>query len=156
VKKTVKNNKASDAIKKDVKIPYVKRWGNQFTQAFNDEYIERLADELWDWYQEKENFWLKDFATSKMLHRQRISEFAQRNAYFKWIYELCSDMQESKTLRLGLNRKFNPAIPVLMLKNNHKWTDQPQNNFEEKGLPEFANKSDEELNEMIDQMRGEK
>jgi len=145
-----KKNKASDTIKKDDKIPYVKRWGNQFTQAYDENYIEQLADELWDWFQVKENFWIKDFATSKMLHRQRISEFALKNAYFKWIYEMCIDLQESKTIRLGLNKKFNPAMPVLMLKNNHKWTDQPQQGFDDsRELPDYENKTDAEIDEIV-------
>lgn len=121
--KQTKRTKASDAIKKEVP-KYVRKWGNQFNRQFDDNTIEKIGDDMIAWFKsDPKNFWLKDFAIDQMIGVQRISEFAQKNEYFKWIYEMCQGIQESKVIRLGLNRKFNPALPVLILKNNHKWRD---------------------------------
>ncbi len=146
----VRKNRSDTIKKRTGENSYIGKFEHIFNKRYSDEEIKALADEMWGWFEQKENFWLKDFATSKMISRQRISEFAQKNNYFKYIYELCQDAQESKTIRLGLNKKFNPAIAVLMLKNNHKWTDQPQIGFGEgRELPDFEGKTDTEIDNII-------
>lgn len=121
--KQTKKIKGTCAIKNEAP-KYERKWGNQFAKHYDDKTIEQIADQMWEWFQAKENFWLKDFAIANMIHKNRIAEFAEKNEYFKWIYEMCKDAQESKAIRLGLNKKFNPAMPILILKNNHKWSDK--------------------------------
>lgn len=123
-----KNNKlASDTIKKPEKKKkeYVRKWGNQFSQVFTDEEIERIADEMLTWFEETDvskpdkpkNIWLKDFAIEKRINRQRFVEFAERNEYFKFIYEICKWKQESILFKLGLSKDYNSSMPIFGLKN---------------------------------------
>ena len=145
-------NKGSETIKKvEPIIPYQRRWGNQFTKAYTDEEIEMLADKLLEWMEAKtENIWYKDFCVENRIGNQRLSEFTVANKYFAWIMGFCKDIQESRMFKLGTSKKTNPAMFILGLKNNHKWTDQPQQGFGEvKELPDFEGKTDDEIDEII-------
>ena len=125
-----KNTKGSEAIKK-------RRWGNQFSKAYTDEEIESIADEMLEWFKSEDknkpkNLWLKDFAIHKMLGQQRISEFAKQNEYFRWIYNICKDMQESYLFKLGLSKGVSGAMPIFALKNVAGWKDKVEV-FEDEG-----------------------
>jgi len=120
-----KKNKGSETIKKEEpKIPYQRRWGNQFSKAYTDEEIEMLADRLLEWMEAKVgNIWYKDFCVQNRIGNQRISEFAKKNKYFEWIMDMCRDIQESRMFKLGTSKKTNPAMFILGLKANHGWKD---------------------------------
>jgi hypothetical protein len=122
-----KNKAASEAIKKEQ--PYVRKWGNQFSKKYTDEEIEKLADEMHEWFiKAKENgkgqVWLKDFAAAKMMSAQRISEFAKHNKYFSYILEICKDIQEAIIFKIGLTTKSN--MPIFALKNVAGWKDKTE------------------------------
>ena len=122
--KQLKKKKASETIKKE---PYKRRWGNQFSKAYTDEEIEKLGDELLEWMEsDPKNLWFKDFCVNKRISGQRISEFAEKNEYFRWLLSFCKDIQESRMFKAGTSRTINPAMFILGLKNNHKWQDQHQ------------------------------
>ena len=78
------------------------------------------------WFRDEENYWLKDFAITQNISRQRISEFSKSNEYFNYINSLCKDMQESKLVKLGLNKNINSSMPIFALKNVCKWTDKQE------------------------------
>lgn len=105
-----------------------KKYNPKFLHAKNKHYTENeihyLADEMLHWFENKNNFWLKDFAISKRLPRQRISEFCKSNEYFSFMYSLCNEIQESKLFKLGLIKKYNAALPIFALKNNCGWNDK--------------------------------
>jgi virulence-associated protein VapD len=122
-----KNKRASEALKEEPPKIYARKWGNQFSKAYNDYEIEQIADEMFDWFQVEGNVWLKDFAISKMIGAQRISEFAAQNKYFSFIYSLCKEKQESVLFKLGLSSKS--SMPYFALKNVAKWRDNPQEEF---------------------------
>lgn len=128
--------KASDASKKE---PYKRRWGNQFTLGYDSHFIEQLADEMLEWFEEMDgkkpkNFWLKDFAIRKRLGRQRFSEFSKQNPYFNFVYGICKDLQESYLFKLGMSKSVNAGMPAFALKNVAGWRDR----FEESGFGEEA------------------
>lgn len=105
-----------------------KKYKPKYFHVKNKHYTENeisiLADEMLKWFEGKNNFWLKDFAISKRIARQRISEFCKSNEYFKYVYSLCNDIQESKLVKLGLLKTYNAALPIFALKNNCGWSDK--------------------------------
>jgi hypothetical protein len=123
MKKQTKKEKASETIKEEA---YTRKWGNQFSKKYTDEEIERIADEMHEWFiTAKENgkqVWLKDFAASQMMGGQRISEFAKQNEYFAFVLGICKDIQESVLFKLGLTTKS--SMPIFALKNVAGWTDK--------------------------------
>ena len=125
--KAKKKQPISDAIKK---IPYQRLFGNQFGLKYNSNYVEQLADEMYRWFttksvdsegREQTRLWLRDFAISKGLNRQRISEYAKKNTYFSYVLELCKGIQESLLFKLGLTSKS--AMPIFALKAVAGWRD---------------------------------
>lgn len=121
---------------------YTPKYSHVKNKHYTEDEISLLADEMLKWFEDKNNFWLKDFAISKRLPRQRISEFCKRNEYFSYIYLLCNDMQESKLFKLGLVKKYNASLPIFALKNNCGWSEK-QNITED--FPELDLKSIEDV-----------
>lgn len=116
------------------KKPYERLFGNQFNLKYDIEYIERLADEMMQWFSEKDGelIWLRDFAIEKGIGNQRISEFAEKNDYFKYILTLCKEKQESILFKLGL--KIKTAMPIFALKNCSGWKDKKEIGFDEETI----------------------
>jgi hypothetical protein len=117
----MKKKRASEASKRKRKP--VRRWGNQFSKAYTDAEIEAIADQLVEWFKDARNVWLKDFATEQMLGSQRISEFASKNEYFAFCYNIAKDMQESRLVRLGMSKQVSASMPIFALKNVAGWRD---------------------------------
>lgn len=110
---------------------HVPKFNHLKNKHYSENEITILADEMLKWFENKNNFWLKDFAISKRIPRQRISEFCKSNEYFNYVYSLCNDIQESKLVKLGLVKKYNAALPIFALKNNCGWNDKPYISNEE-------------------------
>lgn len=108
----------------------IKSYKAKFNHIKNKHYtetdIEKLADEMLQWFKQKNNVWLGNFAISKNISRQRISEFANKNEYFEYIYSLCKAIQESKLFELGLSKGNNIALVIFALKNNCGWKDKQE------------------------------
>ena len=122
MKKKAKIKGASGAPKR------TRRWGNQFSKKYTDTEIERLGEEMVEWFGEKgesvtSNLWLKDFAISRMIGANRIGEFAEKNEYFASLLGICKDMQESKLVKLGMSKRVSGSMPIFALKNVAGWRD---------------------------------
>lgn len=131
MKRQIKKRKkktVSETIKEKPIRKYENLFGNQLALKYTHEAIEKLADEMLKWYEVKHinHIWLKDFAISKRIGSQRISEFRRKSAYFNKIYEICHDIQESKLIKLGFSKEINVAMPIIVLKNNHGYTDRKE------------------------------
>jgi hypothetical protein len=100
-----------------------RRWANQYSQVWTNSAIERLADEMLEWFRDQDNIWLKDFSVQRMVHFQRFDEWTNRNGYFAFIYSICKSIQESKLVKLGLSKQFNASMPIFALKNVAGWRD---------------------------------
>ena len=128
--------KKSDTVKKRVgKSVYIGKYEHLFNQRWTDNEIMALADEMYDWFQIDENMWLKDFTTSKMFSVQRINEFVKKNKYFSQIYDICIEIQESKLVKIGLDKKFNVGMAIIALKHNHGWKDYTEMKIQD--MPEI-------------------
>lgn len=122
MKKKAKKGTVPDVNKKK----YQTLFGNQFARKYDKEFIERLADEMLKWFTEKnaagqQQIWLGDFAIEKMISRQRFPEFAKENEYFKNIYTICKEIEESRMIKIGFTSKS--GMPFFILKNLHNYTD---------------------------------
>lgn len=121
--KKVENKKAKPCVIKK-QTAYVGKYQHLLNKHFTEDEIVYLADEMLKWFQVKKNYWLKDFANSKLISRNRIAEFCKRNVYFEFIYLACKEIQESKLLSLGLDKQYNTAMPIFALKNVCEWSDR--------------------------------
>ena len=149
-KKTVKKKVALLAKKKVVKKttskkPYQRKWGNQFNKKYTDDFLERLADEMYEWFLNgldySTNTWLKDFAIKKGFAASRMTYFCSKNEYFAYIHSLCNDIQESILFKIGL--RGQAAMPIFALKNVAKWKDKEEDS--ERDLPDEYRKALEGL-----------
>lgn len=61
---------------------HVSKFNHLKNKHYSENEITILADEMLKWFEGKNNFWLKDFAISKRIPRQRISEFCKDNVPF--------------------------------------------------------------------------
>lgn len=104
---------------------YNRRYGTKFSKAWTHEAIEALADEMYDWFNtRRQNIWLYEFANEKMISKFMISKFAKDNEYFAFMHTLCTDIQETKLVKYGLNPEIKPTMVIFILKNSHGWTDK--------------------------------
>lgn len=104
---------------------YNRRYGTQFSKAWDDPTIERLADDMYEWFVKKdENIWLYEFCNEKMVARDSISKFCKENEYFKYMHTICMDIQETKLVQFGLRKDVRPTMTIFILKNSHNWSDR--------------------------------
>lgn len=150
--KTVKNKKKSPSIKRTGENSYIGKYQHIFNKRWETYEIEALADKLLEWMEkDTKNFWFKDFLIEKRINQRRIAEFCQKSVYFNEVYSICKEIQESRMFKMGASKKFNPAMFIMGLKNNHGWTDKQAFEGENKGFPEFESMSDEQLLKYINE-----
>ena len=141
-KKTASVTKKKKVVKKHV--PYKRKWGNQYSKKYTDNFIEELGDEMYEWFMDgldyNSNTWLKDFAIKKGFSSNRIHEFC-KNEYFAYMYSLCKDIQESILFKIGL--KGQAAMPIFALKNVAKWKDKEEDS--ERDFPDEYRKALEKI-----------
>lgn len=102
-----------------------------YKHKYTDTVIEALADEMIEWFEtkivtskgEKYNLWFRDFAIQKRIPRQRFSEFAKKNKYFKYVNNICKDIQESRLFKTGMSSRANATMAIFALKNVSQWRD---------------------------------
>ena len=111
---------APDTIKKEkAKEPeiHLRRWGNQFDLKYTDQQIEKIADEMVDFFKtDPQAVYFTDFSIDKMISRQRFYEFEKKNKYFAHCFQLVRDIIISRFTKFGLGGK-NAAFPIFGLKN---------------------------------------
>lgn len=111
-------------------VIYIGKFEHIFNHIYTDNEIKALADEMFEWFKNSRNVWLKDFAIQKMITGQRISEFEDRSDYFKQVLSLCKSKQESILVHIGLNE--DSRFVRFALKNVAKWRDNPEEEKENK------------------------
>jgi hypothetical protein len=97
--------------------------------------IEKLADELIEWFKEKDNVYLKNFAVLKGFPASDISKYAKRNKYFEETLALAKDIQEGKLVQKGLKNEVSSAFVIFMLKNTAGWRDRFDDSSEKQNAP---------------------
>jgi hypothetical protein len=103
---------ASDTNKK-----YERKWGNQFSLKYTSEEIEKLADEMVEYFTTNENaIYFTSFAIHKMISRQRFYEFAKSNEYFAFCFNHVKDIIVNRFVLRGMDAK-NAGFQIFGLKN---------------------------------------
>ncbi|MDP2763031.1 MAG: terminase small subunit [Enterobacteriaceae bacterium] len=95
-------------------------------RKFTPEFIKKLTKNLGKWIKRKDSLWLGSFAADNKIHRQRMSEIAERDEDFKEIYELAKQIQENKIFLGALVNKLNPTMAIFTLKNVAGWRDRKE------------------------------
>lgn len=91
----------------------------RYTPAF----IAQLTKDLLEWSKNEKSFWLGDFAALNGMNHRRFPEIAETNEEFSQAYEFAKGVQETKLFKMGLSRKYNPAMAIFALKNVAGWRD---------------------------------
>lgn len=93
-------------------------------------FIEKLADEMLDWFLNpetfEENYWLKRFFWEHKLPADYASKFAEQNEYFREAYKKCKDVQEYKLVDRGMSQPGANAMCIFALKNVAQWRDRQE------------------------------
>lgn len=122
VKKTNKRTPAPDTKKKEKKKPpapelYKRKWGNQFDQKYTDEEIEKIGDQMVEYFKSTPDaVYYTDFSSQFMINRQRLYEFEKKNKYFAYCYQIVKGIIISRFTKFGLGGK-NAVFPIFALKN---------------------------------------
>lgn len=114
--------------------------------------IRALADDLLKEYDESGDIWLQDFFTKRLITRKQISNMRNRSEYFKEIYSLVKDIQESRLFHAGITATGNPTFAIFSLKNVALWRNEPEIAEEPQDvvirfMPAGGTMPDEEANE---------
>ena len=103
-------------------IFYVGKFEHHIGSTWTDMETKALADDLLDWIEKAENFWLKSFFTQRRITQKTVARMKRDCSYFDEIYSLSQDIQEGKILEKGLGGS-NTALCVFALKNVAGWRD---------------------------------
>ena len=93
------------------------------TKKYTSEYLDQLADDLDAWIKRPDSLWLGTFAEEHRFSRQRLPEFAAKSPRFAEVYEVAKQHQENVLFKMGLSKKFTPAMVIFALKNVAGWRD---------------------------------
>lgn len=97
-------------------------------KKYTDEYLEKLADALINWINKPNSFWLKDFAIENGFASQQMTVFSERSEKFSEALKRAKDIQESKLVKMGFNKKYNCTMAIFALKNVAGWRDNENKN----------------------------
>jgi len=87
--------------------------------------INYIADQMHKWFLVPKHLWFKDFAISLGVpHRLFKEKFCKESEYFRYIFEMCHDIQESKLFSAGISTRS--SMPIFALKNVSKWRDKQE------------------------------
>lgn len=106
-------------------------------KTITDEWIEWVADQMLDWFRDKETdedeeqLWLKDFArtitspvTGMPYSWDGLCAVCEKNQKFSLALKTCKDIQEGRLFKIGLKTKS--PMPVFALKNVSGWRDKQE------------------------------
>ena len=89
---------------------------------YTDEIVEAYGEELVEWLRsDPERYWLKDFCIEKRFPSENLSYWSGRNEAFSKSLKMAKDIQESRLVKFGMEKKSN--MPIFALKNVAVWRD---------------------------------
>jgi hypothetical protein len=107
---------APDTIKKD-KV-YKRKWANQYNKLYEDYDIEKIADEMLEWFNKnKKSVHIVEFSTYKKIRRQTLYEWEKKNDYFAYCINIVRDLIIQRVAKHGFTRGNNAAFPIFYLVN---------------------------------------
>ena len=110
---------------------------------YSKKQIEKLADELIEWMNEKDekgnekNWWINNFAIEKKIPVKEFRDLEKKNKKFKSALEYATEIQEAKIVEKGIGKQSNATFIMFILKNIHGWKTNPESVQEEEKIPEI-------------------
>ena len=103
--------------------------GNKHAEKWDRDKVELLLDDMYITAKEKNCYYLGTLLVRYNLYKDIWcywkEKFKEDEDVFRAIKKI-DQVFEEKLFSGALMGDFNPAISIFGLKNNHKWTDQPQ------------------------------
>jgi hypothetical protein len=105
------------------------KYQHLFNHVWTDDELTDLADDLFEYFKEKSNYFIMDFMNDerRLISRQNISNFCNRHPYFAQIYAKCKEIQERRMMLLSI-QSDKPTAWIFALKNCAGWRDNPEVN----------------------------
>ncbi len=99
------------------KEPYRRKWGERFYGEYQDGDIEAIADDMMDYFlADKNRIHISMYAAEKLIPKKTLSNFQNRNEYFKTCYDFVKTLGMARAIELGINAK-NPTFAMFFLNN---------------------------------------
>lgn len=99
--------------------PYNKNGEGGRPKIYTKEFVDKEADLLEEWMQDKNNLFIEDFCFDRGYHDGRIDEFIKSSERFALTYQKFKMRQKSELFKGGLKRKFAHPMCALILSHNH-------------------------------------
>ena len=105
------------------------KYQDRIFHVWTDDELTDLADELFEWFKEKSNYFMLDFFNDEkhLVSKQSVSNFCRRHDYFREIYAKCKEIQERRIHLLSI-QSDKPTAWIFTLKNVAGWRDLPDTN----------------------------
>jgi len=100
--------------------------GPKGPSKYTPEYLEELAKKLEEWIIIRTNFWLGDFAVENDMNRHDLAKIAKKNEKLFRTYKKAKQIQENRLVKLGVDKRSNPAFIIFTLKNVANWRDNKE------------------------------
>src|SRR5260221_5138371 len=91
---------------------------------WTDEKIEKEAEALLLWLDEKPNFLFLEFCYERGLRKEWPSRFAKKNQKFEQAYSKARLKQETVVIKNGLFKMFDSSLTRWFLSCNYKWKEE--------------------------------
>ena len=123
----------------------MKKKGPKGPSKYTREVINKYADELLEWIEKPDNFWLGKFASDVVgTDRRQLLRFADKNEKFRLALKKAKQVQENKLVLGGLLKRFHSTIVIFALKNVAGW----------RGKKEVEVESSDPLKSLIEKIYG--
>lgn len=93
-------------------------------RLFTEQFIKTLTANLKAWIEDDNNYWLGSFAKDNHIHRQRLTEIAQMDEDFAYMYELAKQHQENRLVMKAMEGDLQHTMAIFALKNVAGWRDE--------------------------------
>lgn len=93
---------------------------------YDDETINKYADEFEAWMEDENHYWLKDFFLDRKLRPQLMTEWAAKHQRFSDVVIRARQLQEGRMFKGAMSGLYNPMMTKLGLTNHHQWADKSE------------------------------
>ena len=89
------------------------------TKIYTEDFLNKEADKLYEWIQDKNNIFIQDFCYERGYHESRVDEFVRDNERFALACNMLKMRQKSALFKGGLNKKYAYPMCALILSHHH-------------------------------------
>ena len=114
--------------------------------TYTKEIVDKLADKLEKWIEEKENLFIQKFAYEMKFNHRKISDFKEISTKFREACDRLDAKQQYSIFDGGLKRKYAHPMCALILSCNH--------NIHAKTETTVTNNNQDSLSSILDDIDG--